>query len=145
MHTPKPQIQGMEPRRGRLGARTLPYDCGVKRRIKGFWWCLDVFGREIRERRERIFPGNYPKSFFFFLQNEWSGGMYGLWHTSWGSAYLVCAESSRWPYKVRQVNSTNVSNFVSFFLIGSVFNCIFECLSGLRLSRSWCPWKYLVV
>ena len=67
MHTPKPQIQGMEPRRGRLGARTLPYDCGVKRRIKGFWWCLDVFGREIRERRERIFPGNYPKSFFFFF------------------------------------------------------------------------------
>ena len=85
MHTPKPQIQGMEPRRGRLGARTLPYDCGVKRRIKGFWWCLDVFGREIRERRERICLGNYPKYIYIYiylLQNEGSGDMYGLWHAT---------------------------------------------------------------
>ena len=34
-HTPNPQIQGMEPRRGRLGARILPCHCGEKRRIKG--------------------------------------------------------------------------------------------------------------
>ena len=35
IHTPKPQIQGMETRRGRLGARILPCNCGEKRRIKG--------------------------------------------------------------------------------------------------------------
>ena len=27
----------MEPRKGRLGARTLPCDFGEKRRIKGVW------------------------------------------------------------------------------------------------------------
>ena len=35
IHTHKPQIQGMEPMRERLGARTLPCDCEEKRRIKG--------------------------------------------------------------------------------------------------------------
>ena len=35
IHTPKPQIQDMEPRRERLTARTLPCDCAEKRRIKG--------------------------------------------------------------------------------------------------------------
>ena len=64
---PKPQIQGMEPRRGRLGARTLPCDCGENRRIKSVWWCLDVFGREIRERRVRICLGNAQKIFLFFF------------------------------------------------------------------------------
>ena len=34
----------MESRRGRLGERTLPCNCGEKRRIKGVWWRLDVFG-----------------------------------------------------------------------------------------------------
>ena len=52
--------------------------------------CLDVFGGEIRERRERICLGNYPKSFFFFLQNEGSGDIYGLWHAPQGLAHLVC-------------------------------------------------------
>jgi len=28
IHTPKPEIQSMEPRRGRLSARILPCDCG---------------------------------------------------------------------------------------------------------------------
>ena len=41
LHThPKPQIQGLEPRRERLGARSLSCDCGEKRRIKGVWMCL---------------------------------------------------------------------------------------------------------
>ena len=35
IHTPKPQIQDMESMRGRLSARTLPYDCEENRRIKG--------------------------------------------------------------------------------------------------------------
>ena len=55
----------MEPRRERLGARTLPCDCGEKRRIKGVWMSLDVFGREIRERGERGSTQN-----LLFLQNE---------------------------------------------------------------------------
>ena len=76
MHTSKPQIQGMESRRGRLGARTLPCNYGEKRRIKGVWWCLDVFRREIREWRERICLENYPKSSSSFLQNEGSGSFY---------------------------------------------------------------------
>ena len=64
IHTPKPQIQGMETRRGRLGARILPCNCGEKRRIKGVQMCLGVFRREIGERRERIYPGNCQKSYF---------------------------------------------------------------------------------
>ena len=39
----------MGPRSGRLGARTLPCDCGEKRRIKGVWMRLG----EKLERRER--------------------------------------------------------------------------------------------
>ena len=49
IHTPKPQIQDMEPRRERLGARTLPCDCGEKRRIKSVWMCLE----KKLERREK--------------------------------------------------------------------------------------------
>ena len=30
----------MESRRGRLGARPLPCDCGEKRKIEGVWMCL---------------------------------------------------------------------------------------------------------
>ena len=41
----------MEPRRERLGARTLPCDCGEKRRIKGVWMCLG----EKLERKEKGF------------------------------------------------------------------------------------------
>ena len=67
IHTPKPQIQGMEPRRGRFGVRTLPCDCGEKRRIKGVQWCLDEFRREIEklERGEREFA--QETTFYFFL------------------------------------------------------------------------------
>ena len=39
----------MEPRRERLGARTLPCDCGEKRRIKSVWMCLE----KKLERREK--------------------------------------------------------------------------------------------
>ena len=41
----------MEPRRGSLGERTLPCNCGEKRRIKGVWMCLG----EKLERGEREF------------------------------------------------------------------------------------------
>ena len=46
IHTPKPQIQGMKPRRERVGARTLPCNFGEKRRIKGVLMCLEVFLEE---------------------------------------------------------------------------------------------------
>ena len=40
----------MKPRRGRLGARTLPCDYGKKRIIKGVWMCLrDKLGRGDKE------------------------------------------------------------------------------------------------
>ena len=39
--------------------------------------CLDMFEREIKERRKIIYLGNCPKSFFFFfLQNEGPGSFY---------------------------------------------------------------------
>ena len=60
MPTLKPQIQGMEPRRGRLGARTQPCDCGEKRIIKGVWMCL---GEKLEKKREP----KLPKIFFSFL------------------------------------------------------------------------------
>ena len=69
IYTPKPQIQDMEPRRERLTARTLPCDCAEKRRIKGVQMCLDMFGREIREKRRKDLSKKLPKSsssFFFF-------------------------------------------------------------------------------
>ena len=43
----------MELKRGRLSARTLPCDCREKRRIKGAWMCLDMFGREFREEKRK--------------------------------------------------------------------------------------------
>ena len=51
----------MEPRKGRLGARTLPCDCGEKRRIKGVW------KRNKTKERERICLEKCLKSFFFFF------------------------------------------------------------------------------
>ena len=36
IHTPKPQIQDMEPKRAKLGARTLPCDCGKREESKVF-------------------------------------------------------------------------------------------------------------
>ena len=57
----------MESRRGRLSARTLPCDCGEKRRIKGAWMCLDMFGREFREEKRKDLLRKLPKIFFFFF------------------------------------------------------------------------------
>ena len=34
IHTPKPQTQSVEPRKRRLGIRTIPYVFGEERRIK---------------------------------------------------------------------------------------------------------------
>ena len=46
----------MEPRSGRLGAITLPCDCGEKRRIKGVWICLgEKLERGERESAQNIF------------------------------------------------------------------------------------------
>ena len=43
----------------------------------GVLMCLDVFRRDIRERRERIRLELPRKSFFFFrVQNEGSGDIY---------------------------------------------------------------------
>ena len=36
IHTPKPQIQDMEPRKGRMNARTLPCDCEKREESKVF-------------------------------------------------------------------------------------------------------------
>ena len=63
IHTPKPQIQGMEPRRGRLDARKLPCDCGEKRRIKGVWMSLG----EKLERGQRESAQETTFFFFFFF------------------------------------------------------------------------------
>ena len=41
--------------------------------------CLDMFGREIREKRRKDLSKKLPKSsssFFFFWQNEGSGSIY---------------------------------------------------------------------
>ena len=51
----------MEQRRGRLGARTLPCDCGEKRRTKGVWICLG----EKLERGEREFAASPSASSSF--------------------------------------------------------------------------------
>ena len=37
IHTPKPQIQSVEPRKGRLGIGTIPCVFGEERRIKNLW------------------------------------------------------------------------------------------------------------
>ena len=67
IHTPKPQFQDMKPRRGTLSARTLPCDCGEKRRIKGIWICL---GEKSQRKRERICPKSKKK------KKEVSGSIY---------------------------------------------------------------------
>ena len=60
----------MEPRREKLGARTLPCNFGENRRIKGVLMCLEVFleekYREGREREKSL--ENYPatQTLFFF-------------------------------------------------------------------------------
>ena len=65
-HTPKPQIQGIEPMRGRLRARTLPCDCREKGGIKSFLMC---FWERNVDKRERKLPTKFPKNalkkFFF--------------------------------------------------------------------------------
>ena len=40
IYTPKPQIQSVEPRKGRLGIRTIPCVFGEERRIKNFDVCF---------------------------------------------------------------------------------------------------------
>ena len=58
----------MEPRRGRLGARKLPCDCGEKRRIKGVWMGL---GEKLERKRENLptkMLQNCLNIYFVFLQ-----------------------------------------------------------------------------
>ena len=53
--------------------------------------CLDVFGGEIRERRERICLGNYPKSFFFFFYKMRGLGTFmdfGMLPKAWRTLYV---------------------------------------------------------
>jgi len=40
IHTPKPKIQGIEPRRERFRVRTLPFNCKERGEIEGFWMCF---------------------------------------------------------------------------------------------------------
>ena len=48
----------MEPRRGRLGARTLPCNCGEKRRIKGV---LMYLGDKLERKERQSAQKNAPK------------------------------------------------------------------------------------
>ena len=48
---------------------------GESKVFEGVWMCLGVFGREIKERRERICLGKLPNTSSFF-QNEGSGDIY---------------------------------------------------------------------
>ena len=53
--------------------------------FEGVLMCFDVFGREIRERRERE---SAQKIFFFWWQNEGLGGIYSEKVTLQLSAHL---------------------------------------------------------
>ena len=77
IHTPKPQIQGMEPTRGRIGARALPWDCGEKRRIKGVWMCL---GKKL-ERKEKGFAQKTGQNLLFWGKNKGFGSLNSLIQT----------------------------------------------------------------
>ena len=77
IHTPKPQIQGMEPTRGRIGARALPCDYGEKRRIKGVWMCLG----EKLERKEKGFAQKTGQNLLFWGKNKGFGSLNSLIQT----------------------------------------------------------------
>ena len=57
----------MEPRRERLGARTLPCDCGEKRRIKSVWMCLEK-KLERREKEREFAQKTAQKLVFLFAK-----------------------------------------------------------------------------
>ena len=109
IHTPKPQIQVMESRRGRLSVRTLPCDCREKRRIKGVWMCLG----EKLERRERGSAQKTAKNLFFLLQNEGSGCIYRLKLTLRLLVATVCVPGRVWLTLV----VSSFSNFLALTLI----------------------------
>ena len=76
----------MEPRREKLGARTLPCNFGENRRIKGVLMCLEVFleekyreGRERREREKSLenYPATQTLFFFFFFKMRGLGVFIG--------------------------------------------------------------------
>ena len=105
----------MEPRRRRLGASTLPWNYGEKKRIKGVWVCLDMFGREIRERSERIYPEIAQNIFVCVcVQNEGFGGIYGPWHAFWGLLHLV-GVSGQAGSPTRSTESTRLTLAFFFF------------------------------
>ena len=76
--------------------------------------CLDVFGGEIRERRERICLGNYPKSFFFFTK-------WGVWGHLWTlarcprlDAPCMCARATRLTPAILSFSCLLVSNLTVY-------------------------------
>ena len=56
IHTPKPQIQSVEPRKGRLGIRTIPSIFGEERKnqeaLMYFCWCLEEEKKKQKPCRE---------------------------------------------------------------------------------------------
>ena len=64
-HTPKPQIQSVEPRRRRLGIRTIPCVFGEERRIKRFWYVFWKRGERCSKRLSRAQEPGRPLFFWF--------------------------------------------------------------------------------
>ena len=61
---------------------------GESKVFEGVWMCLGVFGREIKERRERICLGKLPNTSSFF-QNDGSGDIYTRKLILWLPMHLV--------------------------------------------------------
>ena len=79
-HTPKPQIQGVEPRKRRLSIRTIPCIFGEEKSQEtliccvSVFVCKNVFGREEKMCKKRPGKEQNPKKSLFL----WSGGAWGL-------------------------------------------------------------------
>ena len=104
----------------------------------GVWMCLKVFGREIRDRRERI----CPKSSFLFLQNEGFSGIYGPWHAFWGLVHLVgtlvqaddptrCAESTRLTSTI--LSFSHFSTLAKLGVFGKLWFLVSRTLTKLKI------------
>ena len=72
IHTPKPQIQGVEPRKRRLGIRTKPCIFGEEKNQEALicfvnvFMCKNAFGREGKCVENIQAKSRTPKSLLFF-------------------------------------------------------------------------------
>ena len=80
IHTPNPQIQGIEPRKRKLGIRSIPFIFGEEKNqealiyfVSVFLW-KNVFGREGKFVENVQVKSKTQESLLFF----WSGGAWGL-------------------------------------------------------------------